>query len=461
VIARLIAKGSIGLASSLEECSEWLARAYSLFFPQGDLRDFRSLFLKRAVLCALASRRRDWPVFSSRIGDQRPQFRAPPPGEVITMRQTSRSLLVPAACALGLGLAMIAVPEYAAAQIGVSITLAPPALPVYEQPVLAEEGWIWAPGYWDYSQDGGYFWVPGTWVQPPEVGLLWTPGYWGWGNGGYAFNEGYWGPTVGFYGGIAYGFGYPGSGYSGGHWQGQQFYYNTAVSNVNVTNIHNTYTQTVVNNTTINRVSFNGGAGGSTARPTASEQAAARAPHQPATALQMQHRQAAMANHSLSASVNHGKPEIAATPRPAALNDPGVLKATSAGSSQVASKALVAESGQKHFPVHAADLPPVAHQAAPSTGNADRDKVNQQELDTLNDSQEKQRQALQQKQAADHASAAQQPASSVNDKALEQKHQAQTQALAQRHTTEQKTLQVTQAHRPEAKGPADAAHHTS
>src|SRR5271169_2467569 len=197
------------------------------------------------------------------------------------MSQTSKSLVLASACALVLGLTVIAAPDYAVAQISVSITLAPPALPVYEQPVLIEEGGIWAPGYWDYNQDG-YFWVPGTWVQPPEIGLLWTPGYWGWGNGGYAWNEGYWGATVGFYGGIDYGFGYSGTGYSGGHWQGQQFYYNSAVSHVNVTNIHNTYSRTIVNN--VNRVCFNGGKGGITAQPTAAEQAAARAPHHAATA---------------------------------------------------------------------------------------------------------------------------------------------------------------------------------
>jgi hypothetical protein len=47
--------------------------------------------------------------------------------------------------------------------------------------------------------------------SPPQVGYLWTPGWWGWGNGGYFFHEGFWGPTVGFYGGINYGFGYVGT----------------------------------------------------------------------------------------------------------------------------------------------------------------------------------------------------------------------------------------------------------
>ncbi|MGO9935924.1 MAG: hypothetical protein ACLPV8_29530 [Steroidobacteraceae bacterium] len=366
------------------------------------------------------------------------------------MRQTSNSLLLASACAMALGLTAIALPEYALAQVSVSITLAPPSLPVYEQPVLVEQGAIWAPGYWDYNQDG-YFWVPGTWVQPPEYGLLWTPGYWGWGNGGYAWNEGYWGATVGFYGGIDYGFGYSGRGYTGGHWQGQQFYYNSAVSHVNVANIHNVYSQRIVSNTTVNRVSFNGGTGGITARPTAVEQAAARAPHQSATPLQLQHRQAAMANHALSASVNHGNPQIAATPKPAEFNGPNVVKAQAAGSPENTQAKLAATPAKTPPPVHAADLPAVTHQAVPTTGNVARDKVNQQQQDDLRDGQEKQRQELQQKQTAEHAQAAKQPASASSAQALEGQHQAQTQALAQRHATEQNALRVTQAKTPEAK----------
>ena len=70
------------------------------------------------------------------------------------MRQIFKPLLIHSACALALGLAVIALPEIAMAQVSVSITLAPPALPVYEQPMLVEEGGIWTPGYWDYNQDG-------------------------------------------------------------------------------------------------------------------------------------------------------------------------------------------------------------------------------------------------------------------------------------------------------------------
>src|ERR1022692_3954390 len=76
------------------------------------------------------------------------------------MNQSASSFLVRTACALALGLAVIAIPEIAVAQISVSITLAPPALPVYEQPVLAEEGGIWPPGFWDYDE-GNFSGVPG------------------------------------------------------------------------------------------------------------------------------------------------------------------------------------------------------------------------------------------------------------------------------------------------------------
>src|SRR5579863_3460462 len=153
--------------------------------------------------------------------------------------------------------AMLAVstPSYAQVGVAVSITIAPPELPVYEQPLCPGDGYIWTPGYWAWSDDG-YYWVPGTWVLAPEAGLLWTPGYWGWANGVYLWNAGYWGPEVGFYGGINYGFGYIGTGYEGGYWRGGNFFYNSRVNNVNVTVVHNVYSKTVVAHGS--HVSFNG-----------------------------------------------------------------------------------------------------------------------------------------------------------------------------------------------------------
>src|SRR5271155_1868685 len=97
-----------------------------------------------------------------------------------------------------LSLFMLAMSAASFGQVGVSITLAPPELPVYEQPVCPGDGYIWTPGYWAWDADAGdYYWVPGTWVLSPEVGYLWTPPWWGWSNGAYLFHAGWGGPHVG------------------------------------------------------------------------------------------------------------------------------------------------------------------------------------------------------------------------------------------------------------------------
>ena len=206
-------------------------------------------------------------------------------------------------------------PASAQISIGVSVNIAPPILPVYVQPALPAPGYLWTPGYWAWTAGAGYYWVPGVWVRPPRVGVLWTPGYWGWSNGAYLFHGGYWGPTVGFYGGVSYGFGYTGSGFYGGQWQNGQYSYNSAVSNVknvNVTNVYNK--QVTVNNTT--NVSYNGGAGGTAAKPTPEELAAEKQPHIAPTAEQQSHFEAAKADPANRFSNNHGKPATAAVSKP-------------------------------------------------------------------------------------------------------------------------------------------------
>ena len=72
-------------------------------------------------------------------------------------------------------LLLAALPFAGNAAVFVSVTIAPPALPVYVAPPMPAAGYFWTPGYWAW--DGvGYYWVPGTWVMAPAVGLLWTPG---------------------------------------------------------------------------------------------------------------------------------------------------------------------------------------------------------------------------------------------------------------------------------------------
>lgn len=234
--------------------------------------------------------------------------------------------VTPLLLGLGFAVAPSVPPAQAQIAVGVSITIAPPILPIYVQPAMPALGYIWTPGYWAWGPDG-YYWVPGTWILPPAVGLLWTPGYWGWNDGVYAWNAGYWGPHVGFYGGVNYGFGYGGNGYAGGYWQNGHMFYNRSANNFGGVHVTNVYNRTVVNNTTVNRVSFNGGNGGLTARPTAQDATYAHERHVPATTLQAQHQQTAAANPQLRDSVNHGAPAIAATARPNEFSGRGVVAA--------------------------------------------------------------------------------------------------------------------------------------
>ena len=199
---------------------------------------------------------------------------------------------------------------------------APPELPTYEQPPCPTDGYLWQPGYWAFNLRNGFFWVPGVWVAPPNPGLLWTPSYWGYVNGVYLFHRGYWGATVGFYGGINYGYGYVGVGFIGGGWHEGHFRYNTAVVHVNETVIHNTYVdRTVIRNTAVSRTSFNG-PGGVTAKPRPEELAAARQPHVQPTSEQLSHQQAAASDKNQFASANGGHPTqtAVATPNKAPAN---------------------------------------------------------------------------------------------------------------------------------------------
>jgi hypothetical protein len=242
--------------------------------------------------------------------------------------------------------------EVAAPGVAVELTATepPPPLPDYEQPPCPDDGYLWTPGYWHYGY-AGYYWVPGTWVQPPQVGVLWTPGYWGFAAGVYGFHAGYWGPHIGFYGGVNYGFGYGGVGFVGGRWQGNHYAYNTAVNNVsNTTTIHNTYNQTVVNNVTVNKVSYNGGAGGVTAAPTAQEKAAAQETHIPPTAAQSAHVQQAAKNPALAAKANGGHPAIAATAKPGAFSGPGVVGAHGAAPLATSTKPPATQLNAAHTP---------------------------------------------------------------------------------------------------------------
>lgn len=342
------------------------------------------------------------------------------------------------------------------AQIGITVSFGPPPLPVYEQPVCPGDGFIWTPGYWAW--DGyDYYWVPGTWVMAPEVSYLWTPPWWGWDGGVFLFHEGFWGPRVGFYGGINYGYGYFGEGFEGGRWDHDHFYYNRSVTNVNVVNVHNVYNTTVVNrNVTVNHISYNGGQGGIEAHPTAQDEQAGFERHLGPVAAQNDHVQAARNDPQLKASANNGRPPIAATARPGAFHGNEAVAAKEAGGAYhpPANRGGPANEnrgepnkGNINY-VHARDLPPMERPPAPNTGNPKLDQKYQKQQQKLAAQQDKQRQKLAQQQEREDQQIAQRNADQAARQQMEQRHQQQTQQLRQNHVQQQQRMVERQAPPP-------------
>jgi hypothetical protein len=361
-------------------------------------------------------------------------------------------------------LALLLFSHGAFAQISISVNFGPPAIPVYEQPICPTDGYLWAPGYWAYDYDAGYYWVPGTWVEPPQVGFLWTPGYWGWGGNAYIFHEGYWGPQVGFYGGINYGFGYGGVGYEGGRWEGGRFAYNTYVNRVNTTIIHNTY-NTRVTYVTESHVSYNGGNGGVETRPTPQQESYANEHHVGPVSAQTQHVQQARSNPELRASANEGKPPIAATAKPADFKT-GVVASKQAGGAYKApppnaTRSNEARPGNEARPStenHSANNPATTPNTnghaselqqhkftPPNTGNTATDNKYQQQQAKLAAQQAQDHQKLQQQQEKEHQQATKQNYNDAQKQQMEQRHTQQTQQLEQKHETQQKQVEQRQA----------------
>ena len=253
--------------------------------------------------------------------------------------------------------------------------------------------------------------MPGTWVLAPEAGYLWTPGYWGWGGGGFIFNEGYWGPSVGFYGGIDYGFGYFGHGYEGGRWENGHFFYNTAVNRVDANVIHNVY-NTRVNESGEPRQLQRRQRRDQRARHGSRRGCRSWQTYWP-VAAQTQHAWAAHNNPQQRVSANRGAPPVAATPRP-------------------------------NLAAHPKDLPPVERPAAPNTGNPKLDQKYQKQQESVIAKQNQDRQKLQQKQDQEHQQLTKQNAAPARTQQVEQQHQQQTQQLQQRHTQQMQQMQQRQ-----------------
>ena len=327
--------------------------------------------------------------------------------------------------------------SFAQIGIGISVRFGPPAIPVYTQPVCPGPGYLWTPGYWAWSDVDGYYWVPGTWVVAP-VGLLWTPGYWGWDDGAYLWHDGYWGPTVGFYGGINYGFGYTGEGFYGGEWRGRSFYYNGAVMNVRGARITNVYERTVVVNN--NRVAYNGGEGGVQARPNAEQERYAHEHHTAAIAAQREQAREASRNRALFARENHGRPAIAATDRPGQFKGAHVVAAREAGAAYHEPKMSPREARVNRNAEKPNAGRQEANQRVKEQKSAERQQAQRQKTEQKNTEREQANQRKAEQKNAGRQQAQQQKA--------EQKNAERQQA--ERQKTEQKNTEREQANQRKA-----------
>jgi WXXGXW repeat (2 copies) len=359
--------------------------------------------------------------------------------------------------ALVMALALAPAASHAQIAVGISVGFPPPDLPVYDQPVCPGEGYMWSPGFWAWDDSiDDYYWVPGTWVLAPEPGFLWTPGYWAWSGNAFVFNEGYWSfGTVGFYGGIDYGFGYFGTGYEGGRWEGNRFVYNQTVNNINTTVVHNVYSAPVNQNNRA-RVSFNGGQGGINARPTPQEERAAQARHLPPIANQRQQVQAARSNPQLRAKANQGKPPVAATAKPGEFSGRGVVQAREGGTLH---RSPVAHGNARGDNVprpgnagRPGEAPPSRMEHA-NRGNPEIDR-NKQERDNLSTRQAHERQQLQQQQERERQRMAGQNDPAARQQ-MEQRHQQQNNEMAQRHASEQSQARAKQPEKKEQQKPSE------
>ena len=173
--------------------------------------------------------------------------------------------------------------------------------------------------------------------------------------------------------------------------------------------------------------------------------------------------QAARGNKDFRASVNKGKPSVAATPKAGDFKGHGVVKASEAGAPYTprAEQNNAARTdnhdqnngGRAGNVVHPKDIPAAERPAAPNTGNAKQDKKYQQQQEKLYAQQDKERQKLQQQQDKEHEQMAKQKADDAKQQQVEQKHAQQTQQLQQRHTQQIQQMQQRQAPRSPSRPP--------
>jgi hypothetical protein len=128
---------------------------------------------------------------------------------------------------------------------------------------------------------------------------------------------------------------------------------------------------------------------------------------------------------------------VAATPRPGAFNDRGIVSAREAGAPY-----NPANHGNNvpRPPTDARDLPSHPRFGAPNTGNPKLDQKYQQEQQKLYARQEQDHQKLQQRQERDHQQLVRN-ADENRRQQVEQRHQQQTQHLEEKHVQQSQHLE--------------------
>jgi len=93
-------------------------------------------------------------------------------------------------CATGIAGSLLVFPLAGSARVDIDVEIAPPPVVVEEAPV--REGYIYAPGYWDWDDaHHRYNWKRGEYVEQRH-GEHWVPHAWAEHNGHYRFNQGHW-----------------------------------------------------------------------------------------------------------------------------------------------------------------------------------------------------------------------------------------------------------------------------
>jgi hypothetical protein len=145
------------------------------------------------------------------------------------------------------------------------------------------------------------------------------------------------------------------------------------------------------------------------------------------------------------ASQNHGKPAIAAIPKPGDFKDHPVAARETGGTytppaNRGGNAAHAENNPARSTPGHVRELPPAEKAAAPNTGDAKLDKKYQQQQDKLYAQQEKERQNVAKQQEKEDQKVAKQNNDAAKQQ-VEQRHQQQTQQLQQKHQQQQQAMQ--------------------